>query len=199
MGDHAVMQTMPAPPERIELLAVDAVVRRHRLDDLDALQQAIEESRDHLRPWMFWADQSRDDTAAFLRHAIEKWDTGEEFAYLIVSADGDRVLGGGGLHRRSGPGALEIGYWLRADATGRGVITTAAGALTDAAFALDGIERVEIHCDEANVRSAAVPPRLGYTLTAIREKPPVAPSERGREMVWSRFRDAPIQIASTNG
>ena len=179
---------MAAPPERIELPAVDAVVRRHRLDDLDALQQAIEESRDHLRPWMFWADQTRGDTATFLRGARDKWDAGEEFAYLIVSGAGDRVLGGGGLHRRLGPEALEIGYWLRADATGHGVITAAAGALTDAAFALDGIERVEIHCDEANVRSAAVPRRLGYTLAELRDRPPAAPAERGREMVWVRRR-----------
>ena len=62
---------MAAPPECIELPAVDSVVRRHRLDDLDALQQAIEESRDHLRPWMFWADQTRDETAMFLRWRAE--------------------------------------------------------------------------------------------------------------------------------
>jgi RimJ/RimL family protein N-acetyltransferase len=179
---------MAVPPEHIELPAVGAVVRRHRLDDLDALQQAIEESRDHLRPWMVWADQTRDETATFLHGAREKWDAGEEFAYLIVDGAGDRVLGGGGLHRRAGPEALEIGYWLRPDATGRGVITAAAGALTDAAFALDGIERVEIHCDEANVRSAAVPRRLGYTLFELRDKPPATPAERGREMVWVRQR-----------
>jgi RimJ/RimL family protein N-acetyltransferase len=179
---------MAVPPERIELPAVGAVVRRHRLDDLDALQQAIEESRDHLRPWMIWADQTRQETASFLRGAREKWDAGEEFAFLVVDDADDRVLGGGGLHRRAGPEALEIGYWLRADATGRGVITAAARALTDAAFDLDGIERVEIHCDEANVRSAAVPRRLGYSLAELRDKPPAAPAERGREMVWVRRR-----------
>ena len=47
---------------------------------------------------------------------------------------------------------------------------------------------VEIHCDEANVRSAAVPRRLGYTLAELRDKPPATPAERGREMVWIRRR-----------
>jgi RimJ/RimL family protein N-acetyltransferase len=180
------MKAMPSPPERIDLPTVDAVARRHRLDDLDALQQAIEESRDHLRPWMFWADQTRDDTATFLRGAIDKWDSGEEFTYLLVGSDGDRVLGGAGLHHRLGPDALEIGYWLRADATGRGLITAAAAALTNAAFALDGVVRVEIHCDEANARSAAVPRRLGYTLASIDDRPSAAPGERGRMMTWVR-------------
>jgi RimJ/RimL family protein N-acetyltransferase len=177
---------MATPPERIELPDVDAVMRRHRLDDLDPLYEAIEQSRDHLRPWMVWADQSRDDTVTFLHGAREKWDAGDEYGYVIVGLDGGRVLGGGGLHRRAGPETLEIGYWLRAGETGRGVITAAAGALTDAAFALDGIERVEIHCDESNVRSAAVPRRLGYTLAEIRDKSPAAPAEQGREMVWVR-------------
>jgi RimJ/RimL family protein N-acetyltransferase len=181
------VDAVPSPPELIELPSVAAVLRRHRLDDLDAVHEAIEESRDHLRPWMFWADQSRHDTATFLRSAIEQWDSGQQYSYLIV--DDERVLGGSGLHRRAGPDTLEIGYWLRVDATGRGVMTAAAGALTDAAFAVDGIRRVEIHCDEGNVRSAAVARRLGYTLAEIRDKPPQAPNERGREMVWVRSRD----------
>jgi RimJ/RimL family protein N-acetyltransferase len=180
------MEAMPAPPERIELPAVDSVARRHRLDDLDALQEAIEESRDHLRPWMFWADQTRDETATFLRGAIDKWDAGEEFTYLLVSSGGRRVLGGAGLHHRLGPDALEIGYWLRADATGRGLMTATAAVLTNTAFALDRIDRVEIHCDEANVRSAAVPRRLGYTLASIDPRPIAAPGERGRMMTWVR-------------
>jgi RimJ/RimL family protein N-acetyltransferase len=177
---------MPAPPERIDLPDVQAIARRHRADDLDILQEAIEESRDHLRPWMFWADQTRGDTASFLQGAIARWDSGEEYTYLLVNTEGERVLGGVGLHHRLGPDALEIGYWLRAGETGRGLMTTAATALTNAAFALNGIERVEIHCDEANVRSAAVPRRLGYRLTSIDDKPPVAPGERGRQMTWVR-------------
>ena len=44
-------------------------------------------------------------------------------------------------------GTIEIGYWLRPDAVGRGVMTATARALTTAAFALDGIARVEIRCD----------------------------------------------------
>ncbi|MET0458165.1 MAG: GNAT family N-acetyltransferase [Ilumatobacteraceae bacterium] len=175
---------MDAPPERIELPAVGVVLRRHRPTDLDALHAAIEESRDHLRPFMPFADQARVDTAGFLELAVDGWDEGSQYNYLIVDATDGDVLGGCGIHRRVGPDAADIGYWLRATATGRGIVTAAAEALTEVGLALDGVERMEIHCDEANVRSAAVPRRLGYRLDRIEPDAITSPGELGRMMVW---------------
>ena len=105
-----------------------------------------------------------------------------------IVADGG-VVGCMGLHPRAGPGEVTIGYWLRTDRTGRGIVTACAGALTAAALALAGVERVEIHCDEANGRSAAVPRRLGYRLDRVMPTPAApggrsATAETGRTMVW---------------
>jgi RimJ/RimL family protein N-acetyltransferase len=182
------------PPDCIELTDVGVLIRRYQRDDLDALRSAIEESRDHLRPFMPWADGTRSDTANFLAAAIDGWDAGTEFNYGIF--DGGDVLGGCGLHARLRPGVLEIGYWLRAGATGRGIVTVAARALTDAAFALPGIEAVEIHCDEANVRSAAVPRRLGYRLDRIEDDQISAPGDLGRSMIWVKRRSSATAAAS---
>ena len=91
---------------------------------------------------------------------------------------------------------MEIGYWLRADATGRGIVTAAARALTDAAPALPGVDRVEIHCDEANVRSAAVPRRLGYRLDRIEPDHISAPGDLGRSMIWVSRRSSSAATAS---
>jgi RimJ/RimL family protein N-acetyltransferase len=182
-------------PERIELAEVRVVLRRYVRDDLDALRTAIEESRDHLRPFMPWADGTRADTTDFLTAAIASWDAGTEFNYGIFE-DGGALLGGCGLHARLRPGALEIGYWLRAGATGRGIATAAARALTDAALALPGIEAVEIHCDEANVRSAAVPRRLGYRLDRIEADQISAPGDVGRSMIWVKRRSSATAAAS---
>lgn len=175
---------MDAPPERIELPDVGVVVRRYQHDDLDALHGAIEESRDHLRSFNPFADQSRLDTAEFLGRAIGQWANRSEFHYVIADAGETEVLGGCGVHRRFGPDAADIGYWLRAGATGRGIATTVAAALTDAALAMPGIESVEIHCDEANTRSAAVPRRLGYRLDRIEADQISAPGDHGRSMIW---------------
>ena len=85
---------------------------------------------------------------------------------------------------RIGPDGLEIGYWLDGAHTGRGLVTEAADLLTAAGLGLDGIERVEIHCDQANVRSAAVPARLGYRLDRIEPDEVRTPAESGHSMIW---------------
>jgi len=61
-------------------------------------------------------------------------------------------------------GYFEIGYWIRASAEGSGYVTEAVRLLTD--YALDSAKanRLEIRCDELNVRSAAVLKRLEYVL-----------------------------------
>ena len=109
---------------------------------------------------------------------------GSDFAFLLLDAGETTVLGTMGLHRRIGPRAIELGYWVHADHVGRGIATTAAAALTEAALALPDVDRVEIHCDEANVRSAAVPRRLGYRLDRIEDADVTAPAETGRSMIW---------------
>ena len=181
---------MDRPPERIEVDGAGVVLRRHRSGDLDALHAMIETSREHLRPFMPWADQDRAATATFVAKAAEDWATGQTFSYLITDVSpatggSERLLGVCGLHRREQPGSLEIGYWLRPDATGRGVMTAVGAALTAVALSLDGIDRVEIHCDEANEASAAVARRLGYRLVGTLDHTPEAPGETGRRLLWA--------------
>jgi 5-(carboxyamino)imidazole ribonucleotide synthase len=186
VGDDGPMQR---PPERIDVTDARVVLRRHQPGDVDALHAVIEASRDHLRPFMPWADQDRDATAAFVASVGEGWVSGESYGYLVTeqgaAGNGERLLGGCGLHRRGDPGTIEIGYWLRPDAVGRGVMTAAARALTTAAFGLDGIARVEIRCDAANERSAAIPRRLGFVHVGDEEHEPATAGETGRRLIWA--------------
>jgi len=50
--------------------------------------------------------------------------------------------------------------------------------LTDAAFQIPGIERVEIHHDKANVASSGVPRKLGFEL--VEEVPDESRARRAR-------------------
>lgn len=181
----------PPFPDHIDL--VDVVVRRFTPDDVPALARAMSRNYEHLHPWMSWATPEGVTAAAargFVDDSIAQAAAGSDFVYGIFAKPDDEdattVLGTCGLHDRIAPGALEMGYWLDIDATGRGLMTKAAGRLTELALALPKVTRVEIHCDEANTASAAVPRRLGYTLLGIRPAArPGGTADTGRQMVWA--------------
>ncbi|MFE4359577.1 MULTISPECIES: GNAT family N-acetyltransferase [unclassified Kitasatospora] len=169
------------------VIALDGATLR-RFDgeaDLPEFFAVIEESLEHLRPWMPWVgEHSRAKTAEFLAGRAELWANGRDFTYAIV-LDG-AIVGACGLFRREDtPDEVrEIGYWLHPAATGRGLATRTARALADEAFRLPGVEAVEIVHDPANRASGAVPARLGFTEHLRRPAEVLAPAETGEELVW---------------
>jgi RimJ/RimL family protein N-acetyltransferase len=173
-------------PERIELPDHGFHLQRSVPDDVQQLHDAVVASFAEVHPWMPWCTEPVDiaDQRAHLERAIVHWDEAVSFNFSVIGTDG-RFSGSISLMDRIGPGGLEIGYWLRTDATGRGVMTAATRALTEVALALPGITRVEIHCDAANLRSAAVPRRLGFRLEHEVERAIAAPGESGVEQRWT--------------
>ncbi len=177
------------PPEVLDAGAV--VLRRNRAADADSVSRAVAESLQHLEPWMPWAQPraaTREVQAARIVEVEAGWQRGTDFVYVMRRPDGDadEVVGIIGLHRRIGPGAIEIGYWTHVAYAGRGYMSAAAKAVTEAAEALDDVDRVEIHTDEANLRSAAIPQKLGYRLERVDVRVPEAPGESGRLQIWVR-------------
>jgi len=173
-------------PER--LAVGQLVLRRERLGDEDIVAEAVAANLEHLRPWMPWATETAATPAAQHERMLlleQWWQAGTDYSFLLLDHDEENLLGIFGLHRRIGPGAIELGYWLVASATGHGHATQAAGVLTSAALDLSGISRVEIHCDEANARSQMIPARLGYRLDRIEPDEVEAPAEVGRSMIWA--------------
>ena len=58
----------------------------------------------------------------------------------------------------------EVGYWLGEPFWGRGIATTALKQLTDYAFSMFGLERIEAHVFAWNTASARVLEKCGYSL-----------------------------------
>ena len=171
-------------PIEVEVdIGAGLVLRAPDAIDAAAIAEAINTSLPHLARFLEWATEPATVDGQAVRQAIarEAFDAGGDAMYTIF--EGDEVVGAIGLHRRLGPDALEIGYWLRADAEGRGIMTAAVRRATRLAFDVDGAERVVIRCHPDNVRSAAIPERLGFTLVEVDDVP---------RMVWELRRgDAP--------
>jgi len=135
-------------------------------------------------PWAAHEPTSLDDKAELLRTFRGRFDLGEDFVYGVFAGDESEVIGGSGLHTRVGSGSLEIGYWIRASHVGRGFAQEATAALTNVAFRVCGVDRVEIHVDPANAASLRVPRALGFTEEAtLRRRLPAAEGEPRRDSV----------------
>lgn len=160
-------------------------IRLWQVADASALAEMVTSSIEHLRPWMPWIAQepmSLEARLAQLTSSVAEWERGGD-AFYGMWLDG-RPVGAIGAHHRIGPDGLEIGYWLRPEAVGTGLVTSSVRALTEALMALPWVTHVEIRNDAANVRSAAVPQRCGYRLVAEHDRPSTAPAETGRGQVW---------------
>jgi len=150
-----------------ELRGERVVVRPYRESDAQALFEAIAESRDHLRPWLPFADehQTVDESRHWIIQQLANWILRDDLMLSIWEQATGRYLGGTGLHPHDWEiGYFEIGYWIRVSAEGHGYISESVRLLTDYAFDNLKANRLEIRCDELNVRSASIPKRLGYVL-----------------------------------
>jgi len=155
---------------------------------VDQMLAAVSSSALELRRWMPWAQEvpSREAMLAVLREGHRHFDDNEEWAYALVELSSGDLVGSAGLHRDEDPDCPEIGYWVRSDRTGRGYATAAARELARAAFLrLPAIEHVKIRMDQANVASAAIPPKLGFELVAEESREIEAEGHTGKGFLWT--------------
>lgn len=121
------------------------------------------ENRDHLRAWLPWVDGTRTirDTRTFIRSAMKQERDGDGFqAGIWYRAT---LAGVVGYHRIDwSRHQVALGYWLGKRFEGNGIMTRACRSFVDHAFEELGLARVEIRAATGNVRSRAIPVRLGF-------------------------------------
>jgi ribosomal-protein-serine acetyltransferase len=148
-------------------IAEGAELRLWEAGDATELTEAIAADREHLATWLPWAEtQGFQDSVEFLELQRLQVESNDGFdAALLV--DGE-IAGGVGFHRVDWVNrSTSIGYWLAADAQGRGLMTAAVTALLDYAFFEWELHRVIIEVVVGNERSQAIPERLGFRQEAI--------------------------------
>jgi RimJ/RimL family protein N-acetyltransferase len=90
----------------------------------------------------------------------------DEEKYAITDASGGRVVGSIGLRWNATRDVAEAGYWVRADARGRGFTTRALVLATRHALAT-GAARVELRADVENLASCRVAEKAGFTREGV--------------------------------
>ena len=181
---------MPATVYRIRTPRL--VLRCWEPADAPALMEAKNVSKEHLLPWMPWAQHEPSDpetNLALIRAWRAQFDTDQDYVYGIFDRKDATVLGGTGLHERAGKNAREIGYWVRVEAVNRGIATETAAALTKVGFEIIGLDRMEIHCDMRNARSAAIPRKLGYVHDGNLRRRSITVGAPADSMIWTMFCD----------
>jgi ribosomal-protein-alanine N-acetyltransferase len=89
-----------------------------------------------------------------------------EGAFAVTDTASGRVLGSIGIQRND-DSVGEIGYWIRAEARGRGTTTSAVVLLAHWALAEGGFARVQLRADVENVASCRVAEKAGFTREGV--------------------------------
>ncbi|MCZ6559799.1 MAG: GNAT family N-acetyltransferase [Gammaproteobacteria bacterium] len=171
-------------------------------EDAPKLRAALDESDQHLRPWIPWMKdepKSIDETAAWLRVKRANFDLGKDFWFAIFDQKDLTLVGEIGLMTRAGPDAREVGYWINKSSEGKGYASEASAAVIRVAFEIDKVERIELYCAPENEPSVAIPRKMGFLHEATLAGRYIDSEGVARDsMVWTLFADAyPDSVAKS--
>jgi ribosomal-protein-serine acetyltransferase len=173
-------------------LAIDRDLQVQTLhpDEAGAFFQLVERNRSRLRPWIHPSALPETISAArkltiecFLNSLADPMDAVREYQAYRQELDHygppanppmelgirfqDALVGVIMLARLPhSPWSAEIGYWIDGEREGHGIITRCVSGLMDFAIYNMGITGLIIGCAVDNLRSRAIPERLGYRLKA---------------------------------
>jgi ribosomal-protein-serine acetyltransferase len=156
------------------------------LDESDAeeLYAQVDANRVYLARWLPWVDEagSPEYVLNFIRSTRQQLAENNGFQTAIVGDEA--IIGVVGFHAVDWRNlSTRIGYWLAENRQGRGTMTEAVRALSDHAFTGWKLNRVEIRVATDNVRSRAIPNRLGFTEEGVL---------RQAERLGERFEDSVV-------
>ena len=154
----------------------------------------VERNRAHLATWLPWAERIDSPAVAeeWLRGYAE--DQARDGRRLFGIWLDDVLVGGVGFASFNAAwGTCELGAWIGSEASGRGLVTLAAGRLADWAMRTRGLTRVEWRATVENTRSIAVAKRLGMTREGIMRSALPMHGRRYDLEVWALVAAAPSE------
>ncbi len=149
--------------------------------DIPELFALVDRSRDYLREWLPWVDGMKKEED--YEPVIDMWlkQFAEDNGFQVGIMYQGELVGMIGYHQIDRANLkTSIGYWLAEDYQGKGIMTKATRALVDHAFNTLHLNRVEIQCGMKNVKSRAIPERLGFVKEGVL---------RDAEYIYDHFHD----------
>ncbi len=129
-------------------------------------------TEEHARGWFAASEQQRR--------------IGAGLPFLIVGGDDGELLGSVDLHAVDWEqGRATIGYWIAAEARGRGAATRAVRLLSRWGFEALGLGRIQIYVDVRNESSQRVAERAGFTREGVLRSFSQLKGERFDSIVFS--------------
>lgn len=147
-------------------------IRPYRLEDIDEVYAAADESREHIARWMGWMtpDYSREHAAKWVEHAVASWDHGDAYEHLILDPVDGSIVGACGLNQLNRVnGVCNLGYWVRSSRLGQGAARQAALLLRDFGFGTVGLNRLEIVVADGNTFSRKVAQSTGAVYEGLQQ------------------------------
>ena len=179
-----------APGEFRRQVAPDLEMKLFQPADAETVFAVTEQNRGYLREWLPWVDrtQSAEDVRRFITEVVRpQWQEhrGPQCGIWLEGA----LVGSIGCHPIDWANrSCSFGYWVASRAQGRGVVTRCAASLLDYLFAEAGLHRVVIQCGTGNLKSCAVPRRLGFTREGVSREAEWVSGRWVDLVVWSILR-----------
>lgn len=141
----------------------DLTLKNLELRESEEMMLLVDANRPYLREWLPWLDLTRniDEMIVFVESAIRQQSSGVGFQAGIWYCN--QLVGIIGYHHLEWANRSTcIGYWLAEGHQRKGIMTKACRSLVDYAFDELRLNRVEIRCAVGNIKSRAIPERLGF-------------------------------------
>lgn len=141
----------------------DIVLSLFEENHAQKLFNAVAANKEYLSKWMSFPDAIKniEDTKTFIQKSLFQFVNREGFWTGIWYKE--NLVGSiGFLYFDWKVMKTEIGYWLEEAYTNKGIMTSACRAMTEYAFADLKLNKVEIKTAADNIKSAAIPKRLGF-------------------------------------
>ena len=135
------------------------------IENSETIFNTIDNDRNHLKEWLPWVDKtiSVKDTEANIIKRIEEFEK-KEAASFYVLYENQFIASVGFISLDNINKHGEIGYWILSNFQGKGLMTECVQACIKYGFEELNLNKIVIKCSSENIKSAAIPKRLGFTL-----------------------------------